>query len=166
MYTDIVDFELAKILDNRIFPDNLNKYAAEDLECTMDNYLGSRKYKEGELIDYSEDYIHGKYYYAPTYAEIIDWLFREYDIVIELIPNSVFAFKKIVAYCYNVYQINTKTNKLDKLFSRSIEKVSFELAIKEITEAIINKEYTIYDGWLDWRITSNDEYYINTGEDE
>lgn len=137
MYTDIVDFELAKILDNRIVPDNPNKYAAEDLECTMGNYLGSRKYKEGELIDYSEDYIHGKYYYAPTYAEVIDWLFYFHCVVIELIPARTFALEEFVAYYFNVYRVNKDTGKLEKIFSQDNVMSSFELAIKDITKEII-----------------------------
>lgn len=138
MYTDIVDFELAKILDNRIVPVEIdNKYAAEDLECTMDNYLGTRKYKEGELIDYSEDYIHGKYYYAPTYAEVIDWLFCFHCVVIELIPACTFALEEFVAYYFNVYRVNKDTGKLEKIFSQDNEMSSFELAIKDITKEII-----------------------------
>ena len=72
-----INFDLAKILNNRVYADIYDdKYAAEDVETTFDNYLGVRKYKEGEYIGEGE-YIHGKYYYAPTYAEVIDWLFNK-----------------------------------------------------------------------------------------
>lgn len=35
--TELVDYDLAKLLDNKIWSDE--KYAAEDLEVTWDNYL-------------------------------------------------------------------------------------------------------------------------------
>ncbi len=67
-----IDFDLAKILNNRVYADcHDDKYAAEDVKVTWDNYLGVKKYKRGEYIE-DGDYMHGKYYYAPTYAEVID----------------------------------------------------------------------------------------------
>ena len=68
--TELIEYDLAKLLDNKIWSNE--KYAAEDLEVTWDNYLTTKKYKEGELItvEYGDD-IHGKVYYAP-YPTVIN----------------------------------------------------------------------------------------------
>ena len=79
MYTDVVNYNIAKLLDNKLYGDD--KYAAEDLEVTWDSCLTVAEYKEGELIE-EGDNVHGKYYLAPIYADVIDWLFNEKNVVI------------------------------------------------------------------------------------
>lgn len=61
MLGSTVEYELAKILNNTLYGDD--KYAAENVEVTWDNYLGTQEYEEGELIE-DGDNIHGKYYMA------------------------------------------------------------------------------------------------------
>lgn len=109
--TEIVSEDVAEILNNRIYSDA--KYAAEDLVCTMDNFIGAHKYKRGELIDYLEDNIHGEYYCAPTYAEVIDYLWSKYKIVIELRPVFTMATKTHVAFFYKAYKVNEENSSLD-----------------------------------------------------
>ena len=135
-----IDFDLAKILNNRIFADVYNdKYAAEDVKTTFENYLTVIDYKEGEYIE-EGDYIHGNYYYAPTYAEVIDWLFDK-GIVIEFLPAFTFALKDNVAYYYSVYQINKDEGKLHTLLYENMEMSSFKLAMKTIIEFLIKEKY-------------------------
>jgi len=135
-----IDFELAEILNNRIYSDIYDdKYAAGDVTCTYDNYLGSEQYKYGEYIE-TGDYVHGNYYYAPTYSEVIDWLFDK-GIIIEFIPAFTFALKDNVAYYYSVYQINKDEGKLHKLLYENMEMSSFKLAMKTIIEFLIKEKY-------------------------
>ena len=137
-----IDFNLAKLLNNRIYADIYDdKYAAGDVTVTWDNYLGTKEYKEGEHIDDGDD-IHGKYYYAPTYAEVIDWLFNK-GIVIEFKPGFTFALNDKVAYYYVVYKINNEGENypgLTKLFSDELMMSSFEFAMNEIIRILVEKE--------------------------
>lgn len=133
-----IDFNLAKLLNNRIYADIYDdKYAAEEVTVTWDNYLGTKKYKEGEYIEDGE-YVHGKYYYAPTYAEVIDWLFDK-GIVIEFNPAFTFALNEHIAYYYSVYL--KKEDGLFMLFTTKLEMSSFKLAMKDIIEKLINDKY-------------------------
>ena len=137
---EIVDFYLAEILNNRVYSDIYDaKYAAEDVEVTWDNYLGVRKYKSGEFIDDGDD-VHGKYYYAPTYAEVIDWLFNR-KIVIEFKPCFTFALKDNIAYYYDVFRVSKENGGMESLFTSDYEMSSFELAMKDIVEKLINEKY-------------------------
>ena len=136
-----IDFELAKILNNRIFADIYNdKYAAEDIKVTYDNYLCIRNYKEGEFIEDGDYDIYGKYYYAPTYAEIIDWLFNK-GIVIEFIPCYTFALSDRIGYCFKVYKIGVDDKLLGVIFEQLNEFSSFQLAMKDIVTKLINEKY-------------------------
>jgi len=137
-----IDFYLAKILNNRVYADIYDdKYAAEDVTVTFDNYLGTKEYKEGEYIDDGDD-IHGKYYYAPTYAEVIDWLFNK-GIVIEFKPGFTFALENRVAYYYVVYKVNNENENypgFTKLFSDELMMSSFKFAMDEIIRILVEKE--------------------------
>lgn len=133
-----IDFNLAKLLNNRIYADIYDdKYAAEEVTVTWDNYLGTKNYKEGEYIGDGE-YVHGRYYYAPTYAEVIDWLFDK-GIVIEFNPAFTFALNEHIAYYYSVYL--KKEDGLFILFTTKLEMSSFKLAMKDIIEKLINDKY-------------------------
>lgn len=135
-----INFELAKILNNRVFSDFTDdKYAATDVEVTWDNYLGVGKYIEGDLID-DGDNIHGKYYYAPTYAEVIDWLFNR-KIVIEFKPCFTFALKDNIAYYYDVFRVSKENGGMESLFKSDYEMSSFELAMHDIVEKLIEDKY-------------------------
>lgn len=132
-----IDFNLAKLLNNRIYADIYDdKYAAEDVTVTFDNYLGTEHYKEGEFIEDGE-YVHGRYYYAPTYAEVIDWLFDK-GIVIEFNPAFTFALNEHIAYYYSVYL--KKEDGLFILFTTKLEMSSFKLAMKDIIENLEEKK--------------------------
>ncbi len=135
-----IDFDLAKILNNRVYADcHDDKYAAEDVKVTWDNYLGVKKYKRGEYIE-DGDYMHGKYYYAPTYAEVIDQLFNR-GIVIEFMPAYTFALNEHIAYYYKVYKIRDDQGKLDCLFEENLMMSSFELAMRDIVKKLINEKH-------------------------
>jgi len=134
-----ISYKSAKLLNNRIYADmHDDKYAAEEVEITWDNYLGSKKYQEGEFIDDYYDNIHGKYYYAPTYAEVIDWLFNR-RIVIEFKPSYTFALVDRVAYYFTVYLKDDGGFK--KIFDQNMEMSSFNLAMETIIEFLINEKY-------------------------
>ena len=105
MLSNCVDFELAKLLNNTLYGEE--KYAAYDLKVTWDNFLTVGNYKKGELI-VDGDNIHGDYYMAPIYADVIDWLLSKH-IVIEFIPAFTYALADRVAYYYKVYKINDET---------------------------------------------------------
>lgn len=133
-----VSYKIAKLLNNRIYSDLYDyKYSAGDVEVTFDNCLGVTKYTEGELIEYADN-IHGKYYYAPTYAEVIDWLFNR-RIVIEFKPSYTFALVDRVAYYFTVYLKDDGGFK--KIFDQNTEMSSFNLAIETIIEFLINEKY-------------------------
>ena len=135
-----IDFDLAEVLNNRVYADCYDdNYAAEDVEVTWDNYLGVQKYKRGEYIE-DGDYIHGQSFFAPTYAEVIDWLFNR-GITIEFIPGFTFALNEHVAYYYKVYKIKDELGKLDCLFEENMMMSSFELAMRDIVKKLINEKY-------------------------
>ena len=131
---DWVEYDVAKLLNNKLYGDN--KYAAEDLEVTFDNYLGVTKYKEGDFID-DGDNIHGKYYYAPLYGEVIQWFFEKNDAIIELRPAFTMALEDRTAFYPRVWKINHDECKLNLLWEDNDYMYSFKLAIKTILEKIL-----------------------------
>lgn len=133
MYTDCVNFNVAELLNNKLFGEY--SYAAEDCEVTWDNYLGVKNYHKGEFIE-DGDYIHGKSYSAPTYAEVFDWLF-EHGFVVELMPAYTFALNDRVAYYWVIYRKNDEQGKLELLLSQLNEMSSFELAIEDIIKKVL-----------------------------
>ena len=135
-----IDFETAKLLNNRVYADCYDdKYAAQLLTCTFENYLGSVEYKEGDYIEEGE-YVHGKFYYAPTYAEVIDWLFNR-KIVIEFKPCFTFALKDNIAYYYDVFRVSKENGGMELLFKSDYDMSSFELAMHDIVEKLIEDKY-------------------------
>ena len=134
MYTDVVNYNIAKLLGNKLYGDD--KYAAEDLEVTWDNYLTVAKYKEGELIE-DGDNVHGKYYLAPIYADVIDWLFNEKNVVIKFDPVFTFSTKNHMAYYIEAYKKNEDESKLDLIFEDKLMMYSFELAIETILKKVL-----------------------------
>ena len=137
MINSVIDFELAKLLNDNIYGED--KYAAENLKVTFDNYLGSLTFKEGEIIPNSGN-IHGRFYMAPTYADVIDWLFCK-NIVIEFIPAFTFSLSNHIAYYYKVYKINNEEAKLDLLFEDTAYMSSFELSIKNIVKKLVEEKH-------------------------
>lgn len=138
MVNDRITFKLAELLNNRVFADVYNDmYAAEDVICTYENYLGTENYKKGELIE-DGDHVHGKFYYAPTYGEVIDWLFDK-GIVIEFIPAFTFALREHIAYYFSVYKISE--DGLDTIFKEIMEMSSFHLAMETIVEKLLTEKY-------------------------
>ncbi len=133
MFTDYINFNIAELLNNRLYGDYC--YAAEDCEVTWDNSLGLKKYSKGEFID-DGDFIHGKTYFAPTYAEVIDWLF-ENGFVIELMPAYTFALNDRVAYYWVLYKKNDEQGKLKLIFSKLDEMSSFGLAMEDIVKKVL-----------------------------
>ena len=113
MFNNVVSFNIAKLLNNRVYGDN--KYATENLKVTWDNYLGTQEYKEGELID-DGDNIHGKYVMAPSIADVIDWLFEEKQIVFRFEPVYTFSTKEHIAYYFKAY-INRDKESFDDLIA-------------------------------------------------
>lgn len=138
--SNTIDFELAKLLNNRIYADMRDdRYAAEDVIVSWDNYSGSKKYKEGEFIEGCYPiYIHGKNYYAPTYAEVIDWLFDK-GIIIEFTPCVSQALEGNIAYYYQVWKM-TDDKGAAKVILRTEDITlikSFQLTMKEIITKLI-----------------------------
>lgn len=129
-YSNIVSYEIAKALNNTLYADD--KYAGEgNVTVTWDNYLGTKEFKEGELIDDGDNF-HGKYYYAPTYAEVIDWFSSSKHIIIELNPVFTYSTRNHVAYFYKVYKINEEESRLTLLFEESSWFCTFEFALNEM----------------------------------
>ena len=138
MYNDIVDFETAELLRNRVCGER--KYAAEEMETTMDNFLGARKWHMGELIDANEENFHGNTYDAPTYADVLDWLYEEYGLIVEFRPAFTFALKERVAYYYTVWEKVEVEGRIRVLFSEDMEMCSFGLVFKEILRKLSDIE--------------------------
>lgn len=135
-----INFELAKLLDNRIYADMCDdRYAAEDVIVTWDNYLGSKKYKEGEYIADGDYTIHGKNYFAPTYAEVIDWLFDK-GFIIEFTPCVSHTLEGNIAYYYQVWKITDDKGAVKVILrTEDITLIkSFQLTMKEIVTKLID----------------------------
>lgn len=143
-YGKIVSYSIAKMLNNNVingisFDDY--KYAGEgNVTVIWDNYLGTKEIEEGKLIDDCDCIIHGKYYYAPTYAEVIDWLSSSKHIIIELNPVFTYSTQNHVAYFYKVYEINDEDSKLTLLFEENTWFSTFEFAMNEILKKLIENK--------------------------
>ena len=140
--TELVDYDLAKLLNNKIWSDKKYAYAAEDLEVTWGDFLTTKKYKEGELItvEYGDD-VHGKVYYALTYAELIKLLDKCYGIVIDFQPAFTFSTKDHIAYFYKVYRKNDKERRLDLLFEEKEWMSSFEFSMEAIVSELLKRNF-------------------------
>ena len=140
--TELVDYDLAKLLNNKIWNDKKYAYAAEDLEVTWGDFLTTKKYKEGELItvEYGDD-VHGKVYYALTYAELIKLLDKCYGIVIDFQPAFTFSTKDHIAYFYKVYRKNDKERRLDLLFEEKEWMSSLKFAMEAIVSELLKRKF-------------------------
>ena len=135
---EFADYDLAKLIDNKIWSNE--KYAAEDLEVTWNDYLTVWKYKEGEIIT-DGDNVHGKVYFAPTYTEIISYLDEYYGIVIDFQPAFTFSTKGHIAYFYKVYRKNDNEGRLDLLLEEKEWMSSFKLAMKTIISELLKRNF-------------------------
>ena len=140
--TELIEYDLAKLLNNKIWSDKKYAYAAEDVEVTWGDFLTTKKYKEGELItvEYGDD-VRGKVYYALTYAELIKFLDEYYGIVIYFQPAFAFSIKSHIAYFYEVYRKNEKERRLDLLFEEKEWKSSFKFAMKAIVSELLKRKF-------------------------
>ena len=140
--TELIEYDLAKLLDNKIWSDKKYAYAAEDLEVTWGDFLTTKKYKEGELItvEYGDD-VRGKVYYALTYAELIKFLDKCYGIVIDFQPAFTFSTKDHIAYFYKVYRKNDKERRLDLLFEEKEWMSSLEFAMEAIVSELLKRNF-------------------------
>ena len=140
--TELIDYDLAKLLNNKIWSDKKHAYAAEDLEVTWGDFLTTKKYKEGELItvEYGDD-VRGKVYYALTYAELIKFLDKCYGIVIDFQPAFTFSTKDHIAYFYKVYRKNDKERRLDLLFFFFFRLYSFEFVLEAIVSELLKRNF-------------------------
>lgn len=137
-YSKIVNYSIAKLLNKTLYA--VDKYAGEgNVTVTWDNFLGKKEFKEGELIDDGDNF-YGKYYYAPTYGELIDWLNSEKHIIIELNPVFTYSTVNHVAYFYKVYKINDEDSKLTLLFEENTWFSTFEFAMNEILKKLIENK--------------------------
>ena len=139
-FTECVSFKLAEKLNNAVYANEGFAYAAEDLECTNDHFIGSIKHKCGEFFDAEGDYVHGKYYKAPTYAEVLDYLIIKYGVHVQFTPWFTYALIGHTAYTYRVYRVNEETAKMELLFERDDELASFGLCMEEIVDELISKK--------------------------
>lgn len=138
LLTEFVDYDLAKLLNNYVWGED--KYAAEDLEVTWDNYLGVGKVEEGHLLPNDANY-HGKTYYAPLYAEVIATLEINQGIYIDFIPCFTFSTNDHIAYYYKVYRKNDDEGRLDLLIDEHEWMASFGLAVKTIVSELLNRNF-------------------------
>ena len=140
--TELIEYDLAKLLNNKIWSDKKYAYAAEDVEVTWGDFLTTKKYKEGELItvEYGDD-VRGKVYYALTYAELIKLLDKCYGIVIDFQPAFTFSTKDHIAYFYEVYRKNDKESRLDLLFEEKEWLSSFEFAMEAIVSELLKRNF-------------------------
>ena len=140
--TELIEYDLAKLLNNKIWSDKKYAYAAEDVEVSWGDFLTTKKYKEGELItiEYGDD-VHGKVYYTLTYAELIKFLDKCYGIVIDFQPAFTFSTKGHIAYFYKVYRKNDKERRLDLLFEEKEWLSSFEFAMEAIVSELLKRNF-------------------------
>lgn len=139
--TQMVPYDFAKLLNNRVYPyaSDYCYYAAGHVTVTWDNHLGTKEYEEGDFID-DGDNIHGDKVIIPSYADVLDWLWIEHHIVVELKPAFTFALEDRVAYYVKAYHVDEKeTGTLIPVFENNLEMYSFELAIYEITKKLIEQ---------------------------
>ena len=134
MLCDCVTYEIAKLLENRIYSDN--KYAAEDVTVTWDNMLGVGEFKEGELID-DGDNIHGKTFEAPTYAEVLDYLKETYGVLIKFYPVYTFSTKDHIAYYITAYKLNKHDCKLEEYYKDDLYMYTLECGIETVLKEVL-----------------------------
>lgn len=136
-YSKIVDFDLAVLLDDRVEPEDYSRYAIT--ECT--NVYGDtvEHFMTGDLITGGIGYIYGKDVYAPTYAEVIDWL-HDNGFIIELNPAFTFSTIDHIAYYFNLYEINNDKVRLDLIYNDPNWMGSFEDCIKDIVKWLIQNK--------------------------
>lgn len=137
MLSDFINFETAEILNNAVFGDDEEVYAAEDVETTNDNFLGVERHKKGERFSSTCENVHGKVYFAPTFAEVLDYLANMHKVYVEFTPWFTFALKDKIAYTYKVFKINEETAKLEKIFESDEWIASMGLCIQEIVKRIV-----------------------------
>ena len=140
--TELIEYDLAKLLNNKIWSDKKYAYAAEDVEVTWGDFLTTKKYKEGELItvEYGDD-VRGKVYYALTYAELIKFLDKCYGIVIDFQPAFTFTAKDHIGYFYEVYRKNDKERRLDLLFEEKEWMSSLKFAMEAIVSELLKRNF-------------------------
>lgn len=106
---DYVSFEVAKLLKEKGFPQeydkfNANVYNEEDYEREYEvqrMVLQTELVKSGTLCNYPAG-ISGPKCYAPTYEEVLEWLRENYNIYIMVEPHS-FVQNKAVNYEANYW---------------------------------------------------------------
>ena len=136
--SDIIDFELATILDNRVVP-NLTEIRYAVTECIAIFGDGHERYNPGSIIPEYVENIYGECVYAPTYAEVIDWLF-ENGFVIEFMPSYTFALKEHAACYFKVWEIDDEGAKLNLIYSDEMEMGSLESNVKDIVRFVIGND--------------------------
>lgn len=109
MTEDIVSFEVAKLLKQKGFPQeydefNANVYNEEDYEREYEvqrMVLQTALVKAGTLCDYPAGVPNPKCY-APTHADVLEWLRENHNIYIMVEPHS-FVQDKAVSYEVNYW---------------------------------------------------------------
>lgn len=106
---DIVSFEVAKLLKQKGFPQEYDKYHAK--VYNEEDYIDEREVQRmvletvpvsaGTLSNYPVGVPEPKCY-APTYAKVLEWLRENYNIYIMIEPHS-FAGNKAVNYEVNYW---------------------------------------------------------------
>lgn len=142
-YTNCVNFNTAKLLNNAVVSEEDYVYAAEDLQTSNDNVIGYHSYSEGELFCQAGEYVHGKVYYAPTYAELLDHMAEKFGVYVEFTPWHTYALKNNVAYTYKVFVRNDETAKMDLVLESDEWLASLGLCIQEIINKLYNGELGI-----------------------
>lgn len=142
-YTDCVNFKTAEILNNTIPGEGDYVYAAEDLETTNDQSIGSEVHKAGDLFCQVCLYVHGSTYYAPTIAEVLDHIANWFGVYVEFTPWHTYALKNHVAYTYKVFVRNDETAKMDLALESDEWLASLGLCIQEIVTKLYNEELGI-----------------------
>ena len=145
---DFVFYDFAKLLDGKIKSSSPYgaRYAGETLAFHKYDAHTHKSitvvYLEGEVLDVRDAYTAQaeakKTYLAPTYAEVIDWLYGQY-IVFEFSPAFTYALKNNVAYNVSAFKVNKDEGRLDVVFENKMEMYSFELAIYEITKKLLEQ---------------------------
>lgn len=142
-YTDCVNFKTAEILNNTMPGEGDYVYAAEDLETTNDQSIGSEVHKAGDLFCQVCLYVHGSTYYAPTIAEVLDHIANWFGVYVEFTPWHTYALKNHVAYTYKVFVRNDETAKMDLALESDEWLASLGLCIQEIVTKLYNGELGI-----------------------
>lgn len=142
-YTDCVNFKTAEILQNTIQGEGNYVYAAEDLETTNDQSIGSEAHKAGDLFCQDCLYVHGPTYDAPTIAEVLDKIASRFGIYVEFTPWHTFALRNHVAYTYKVFVRNDEAAKIDLVFESDDWLASLGLCVQEIVTKLYNGEFGI-----------------------